>query len=310
MKAKRLTKLALSGVALAAVAATLGTSTYAWYVTNSTATASGVQGTANAGGAGNVLVAQASTADTKVNGHGAFVQNLTFDTTNYTSTTTASGLNPVSPATASVASDASPSTVSGVASITADTVWVDKDGLTVEGGSSIDFDIWVLSTSKTTVNLTYTISNTTATGDVKKQLAYANTGLPTNVSQGNSFAANIVDALRMSVVAEGASITNGTSTTTNIIYDVAASASATSSTYGSYTTGGSANEYLVAVLGEQVVKTGPTTVSQTTKNIPLTVVANAEAKLSFKIWLEGTDDQCFDSCAGQTFAINFSFTGA
>jgi hypothetical protein len=41
---KNLTKLALSGVALAAVAATLGTSTYAWYTANETVSATGISG--------------------------------------------------------------------------------------------------------------------------------------------------------------------------------------------------------------------------------------------------------------------------
>ncbi len=303
MKAKRLTKLALSGVALAAVAATLGTSTYAWYVTNATATASGVQGTAQAGGTGNVLVAQASTASTAVNGHGAFQQNITMDTGNFTSTTTASGLLPTTPATAS----GTYSTITAATSITSDTVWVDKDGKAQTSGNYITFDIWVLSTSKTTVNLSYTISNTTASTDVKNQLAYANTGLPTGVSQGDTFAVNMVDALRMAVTASAATISGAEDTFE--IYDVAASASATSSTYASYKTGGSANEYLTAVLGENCVTTGPSATSATTKVIPLTVTANTEAKLTFHIWLEGTDDQCFDSCNGQTFKIDFSFTG-
>jgi len=307
MKLKSLRKLALSGVALAAAATTLGTSTFAWYVTNATATATGVQGTAQAGGTGNVLVAQASTADSKVNGHGEFKQNIVFDTTNYTSTTTSAGLLPTTPVTAS----GTYSTVTAVTSIDSDTVWVDKEGVTQSAGNYVKFDIWLLSTSKTTVNLSYTISNTTVEGNVKKQLAYANTGLPTDVSQGDSFAVNIVDALRMSVTAEAASIVTGADTTaTNVIYDVAASASEKTATYASYTTGGSANGYLGAVLGAtEVITAGPTAVSQSTKVIPLKVTANVEAKLSFYIWLEGTDDQCFDSCNGQTFAIDFSFTG-
>lgn len=306
MKLKGLTKLALSGVALAAVAATLGTSTYAWYVTNATATASGVTGTAQAGGTGNVLVAQASTADSKVNGHGEFKQNIVFDSTNYTSTTTAAGLLPTTPVTAS----GTYSTTTPATSITSTTVWVDKEGTTQSSGNYVKFDIWLLSTSKTTVKMSYTISNTTASNAVKNQLAYANTGLPTDVSQGDSFAVNFIDALRMSVTADAAKIMVGEDEQTTAIYDVAASASATSSTYASYTTGGSANQYLGAVLGAtEVITTGPTAISQTTKEISLKVTANEEAKLTFYIWLEGTDDQCFDSCNGQSFGIDFSFTG-
>ena len=313
MKLKGLTKLALSGVALAAVAATLGTSTYAWYVTNATATASGVQGAANAGGAGNVLVAQASTATTSVNGHGAFKQNITMDSSNFgldgstTAASTTAGLNPATPGTAALATDAAKDTYANA--ITASTQitsakWLDKDGAEQGAGNYIKFDIWLLSTSKTTVNMSYTISNTTAAGNVKKQLAYANTGLPTGVSQGDAFAVDIVDALKMAVVPTGASLATTVSTG---LFDVAGSASDKSATYGSFVTGGSANDYLEAVLGEKVITAGVTGVSQSV--IPLTVVANEEAKLTFYVWLEGTDLQCFDSCGNQTFTIDFTFAG-
>ena len=316
MKLKGLTKLALSGVALAAVAATLGTSTYAWYVTNSTATASGVQGAANAGGAGNVLVAQATSAtgSLAVNGHGAFKQNITMDSSNFgldgstTAATTTAGLNPATPGTAVLPTTATdPSDYANAitsSSQIGSAVWVDKDGVEQASGNYIKFDIWLLSTSKTSISMSYTISNTTAATDVKKQLAYANDGLPTGVKQSDTFAVNIVDALRMAVVPTGASLASTVSTG---LFDVAGSASATSTTYGSFVSGGSANDYLVAVLGEEVVRDGVTGVSQ--NSINLTVVANEEAKLSFYVWLEGTDAQCFDSCGNQTFKIDFTFAG-
>lgn len=315
MKLKGLTKLALSGVALAAVAATLGTSTYAWYVTNATATASGVQGAANAGGAGNVLVAQATTAtgSLAVNGHGAFKQNITMDSSNFgldgtaTAATTLAGLNPATPGTAALASGANPSTYANAISNSSQiesAVWVDKDGAAQTSGNYIKFDIWLLSTSKTTVNLSYTISNTTEASAVKPQLAYANDGLPTGKKQGDTFAVNIVDALRMAIVPSGASLPSTASTG---LFDVAASASANTATYGSFVSGGAANDYLTAVLGENVVTNGVTGVSS--NSIALTVVANEEAKLSFYVWLEGTDDQCFDSCGNQTFTIDFTFAG-
>ena len=61
MKFKGLTKLAMSGVALAAVAATLGTSTYAWYVTNSTATASNIIANTQATSSSNLLISKDGT---------------------------------------------------------------------------------------------------------------------------------------------------------------------------------------------------------------------------------------------------------
>jgi len=58
MKIKRFTKLALAGVGLAATAATLTTSTYAWYVTNSEVTATGVSGQVASAGAGSLYISK------------------------------------------------------------------------------------------------------------------------------------------------------------------------------------------------------------------------------------------------------------
>jgi len=332
MKLRGLTKLALSGVALAAVAATLGTSTYAWYVTNSKATASGVQGHAKAGGLGNVLVAEASTASGAVAGHGAFVQDLVFSSANVTfdgstattSTAAAAGLLPTTPVTAALASGAALSTLVTDTEIDGSTVWVGNKGATMTTNKYITFDLWVLSTDAEDVTMTYTISNTTATDDVVKQLAYNNTGIPTGASEGQEFAVNIVDALKMSMSVSDAVIGASDSTQTSQIYDVAAAASTTSTTYTGFKSGGKSNEYYAAVLADTDILGLSTTGSGanitatanelvagvSTKTTNLHVTKNTAAKLTFYIWLEGTDNQCFDSCSGQAFEIAFQFSTA
>lgn len=315
MKLKGLTKLALSGVALAAVAATLGTSTYAWYVTNSKATVEGVQGTAKAGGLGNVLVAQASTASGKVNGHGAFAQDITLNTGNITQTSTTAGLLPTLPVTG--INETTATTVTAASKITSATPWVDVDGKQMNSGSYVQFDVWVLSTDAETVNLSYTIENTTQKTLLVNQLAYAADGLPTGVNQGDTFNVNIVDALRMSITQTNYdSAYSGTELASSTILDVRGSA--TSNTFGSAAgtvestdfatpNSGTANSYYKAVLGAEkpIVEAATTALSQTTTAI--TVVPNLETKLSFYIWLEGSDAQCFDSCSGQSFAIHLAF---
>jgi hypothetical protein len=313
MKLKGLTKLALSGVALAAVAATLGTSTYAWYVTNSSATVDGIQGAAKAGGLGNVLVAENSS--TATSGHGDFVQELTLSSVNITTTTT--GANGLIPAHPIVGYDSTAITTSATAATAAeigagtDVTWVDEKGKAIESGKTafIEFDVWVLSTDATTVKFTYAIDNVTDSANLANQIAYAGTGLPTGVSEGDTFNVNILDALRMNVyqtnvtsgdVADGSLVRN--------IYDVAAAATTTANTSGNtYTSGGTANTYYTAVLGDSsdIIKTELTGV--TTKTTDITVKKNTPTKLNFKIWLEGTDNQCFDSCSGQEFEIVFTF---
>jgi len=55
MKKSRITKLALSGAAVAALAATFSTSTYAWYVSNKTANVEAVAGSTASSGAGSSI---------------------------------------------------------------------------------------------------------------------------------------------------------------------------------------------------------------------------------------------------------------
>lgn len=311
MKFKSLRKLALSGVALAAAATTLGTSTFAWYVTNSKATVEGVQGAAKAGGLGNVLVAQASTATGAVNGHGDFAQDITLNTGNITQTTTGSdGLLPTLPVL-SYDSDAITTEVSAATKLTSSTNWVDVAGKKMNANAFIQFDIWLLSTDATTVNFSFTVDNKTASTGLANQLAYANTGLPTGVSQGDTFNVNIVDALRMGFTQTNYDSANTASTASeaesSVILDVAAAATSVTNVYDGYVAGGTANSYYKAVLGSasDIVEAATTTVS--TKTTAITVAKNCETKLSFYIWLEGSDAQCFDSCSGQSFEFHFSF---
>ena len=60
---KNLVKLALSGAALAAVAATLGTSTYAWYTTNPTVSANNIVGASSDTGSSSIFISKDSEAD-------------------------------------------------------------------------------------------------------------------------------------------------------------------------------------------------------------------------------------------------------
>lgn len=319
MKFKSLRKLALSGVALAAAATTLGTSTFAWYVTNSTATASGVNAASTAGGLGNVLVAQLPT-DTETsqgsvsNGHGAFQRNITMENGSFNKVlTTTSGLTPVSPQVATTSGDTT--TYTAATTINSDTTWFSATGAADETDNFLQFDLWILSTSCTTITFQYTFTNTT-TGTFPTQLAYASTGAP--VAQGQTFSKNIEDALRMAYTqtdytssenAQGeVTYTAGTPKAT-VIMDVAGSAAKTATNAGDLdvVSGGNAHNYYQAVLGEAPVLATELTGSTTTQTI--TVVAGQETKLSFYIWLEGTDTDCFDSCSGQSFSLAFSFTG-
>jgi len=347
MKLKGLTKLALSGVALAAVAATLGTSTYAWYVTNSEAKVAGVIGTTKAGGLGNILVAQKA-SEGAVNGHGAFATSITLDSGNITATTGAKGLAPVLPVASTytsadlklnaattgqsaAAANYSITTAAQTGLIDATTKWIDSKGVEVAMPAStatsgsipyIQFDVWVLNTASDSVYFEFDIQNTTSTANLVNQLAYAGTGLPNNTStavkQGETFNANIVDALRMAYTQTDYTTTDnttytGTTATSSTILDVASAAKTVTYADGisaaTFTTDGNANDYYNAVLGQNdaIVRTA-SGVNGSGKKQTITVVQNQETKLSFYIWLEGSDAQCFDSVSGQSFNISLTFT--
>lgn len=320
MKLKGLTKLALSGVALAAVAATLGTSTYAWYVTNSTATVGNINGTAQAGGTGSVLVAEKASSGGK-NGHGAWQKNIaSLNTNNYTSTTTAAGLVPATPVSA--VSNAGTSTLTSTPATKLDgtTKWVKANGndFTNAEIAYMEFDVWVLSTDATTLKFSFGLENTTASSAINKQIAYNGTDLPTGVSQGDSFAVNIVDALRVaytrydfdSTAATASSALPGTAASSSVFFDAAkATSSSTVAEGASFATAnsGDAHSYYHAVLGNNdvILETGPSINGTTAQE--LTVTKNQEIKLHFYVWLEGTDAQCFDSCNGQSFKLDLKF---
>lgn len=84
MKLKGITKLVLAGTALAATAATLTTSTYAWYVTNASVEAKGVSGSVASTSTGSLYIAKntvVSTADVP----GVYKTDITLDLANKTS---------------------------------------------------------------------------------------------------------------------------------------------------------------------------------------------------------------------------------
>ena len=174
----------------------------------------------------------------------------------------------------------------------------------------IQFDIWLLSTDATTVNFSFTVENNTASSALANQLAYANTGLPTGVSQGDTFNVNIVDALRMGFTQTDydSANTNASEAASSVIFDVASRATSVTNVYDGYAEGGNANNYYKAVLGSASdIVTAATSTASGSGAYAITVAKNCETKLSFYIWLEGSDAQCFDSCSGQSFEFHFSF---
>ena len=251
MKLKGLTKLVLAGTALAATAATLTTSTYAWYVTNNKVEATGVSGaTAGDSVAGSLLISQNSASTTPLNYTTKI--NLTSDvqatalvpqtkapkdSSNYYYVTTAStpqsgtkyytantSLTSFEEAT-SLTTFASNTVYYEASPITDGQVWVDKEGKKIDSPTTVKFSFWLKSSSTMDGVSVYTKFANTATDVVaaaKKQTFYAGTGLPTGMVKGDTFAVDAVYALRMEVEQQAYTITGATPDTYTLTADTTA----------------------------------------------------------------------------------------
>lgn len=277
---KKLTrKLFLSVAALAVCAATLVSTTFAWYVSNSEASVSEIHGsTAGTEVSGNLLVAKNDTTGGS-DAPGAFTQNLKLDFTG-------DALAPVTKGDSGK--------------------WLDKAGVENSlGANTMELKFWIMSTKEQTVNATYTITNTTAEANVKTQKAYTSTGAP--VTQNTEFAMDAINALRMQVVTTETTAQDKT-------LDVAATATIGTPTYTRFTApsdDSDANIYYYQLLGQVpqgcTENTGASPAAPTDTWTQVTLAADTPVMITITIWLEGTDKDCFDSCINQSFDLKFDF---
>jgi len=329
MKFKSLSKIAIAGAALAATAATLGTSTYAWYVSNDNVAMSGVTGaTAGTEVGANLVIASnlvTSTGDAPYNWGPSITLAQAADRSAYTQENSygkfvAEALNPQS------AEDITASTIA----------WKDADGAAATA-TFIEFKVWIKNSKAAVITPEFGLANTT-TGTLKTQTAYNPNGLPTKkagantaVQPNDSFTVDAVQALRMEIVKESETTYASTNKTTEI-FKVAEMAKNTELNAGyttdasKFATGGDANEYYKNMKGKTAYNTtGYSAADRTTgsgvslANVysgeksewgTFNVAADEAVKLSFRIWLEGADADCWDSCIAQTFAFNLKFTAA
>ena len=315
MKLKGLTKLALSGVALAAVAATLGTSTYAWYVSNSTATVSGLSGSTASASSGNLLVANLTQTDGAISETG--------DWSNAISTISlkqVTALNPVSKDTNAIKPASNP------------TGWHDKAKTAVELAKAYGyyaFGVW--STEKVKADITFGIENTTAAADFKFQTCYNSTGMGSANNKptvNEKFTSDFVKAIKFDLIVlplADATVTTMLATSPKGTYNAEsclnaglgdAYAGPTHAPSGKMISGGDAHAYYKAITGENVTSgvidggeagAGSDLASgKVTIDLPQVSSENVKYIVAIRYWLEGSDTDCFDSCNNQSFALNMS----
>lgn len=297
---KKLTrKLFLSVAALAVCAATLVSTTFAWYVSNQTATATGVTGaTAAIDGDGSVFISKDGES---------FLSSVSFTDADFQTGN----------AVGNVKGEFDPVTTTDGKAFT------DVAGTTAEG-KVLTVSLWLKSSKDLSVTPNLILKNTTT--ELPTQTAYQDITKADvtegAVTAGNSFSVDAAQALRMAITSgegEGA---------TTVIYDVMSLAKSekTESGFTAYSIkGGVAEEnlatgtwgtestslsgahlYYAQVMGEVPTVVTPASATTSWANIALT--ADTATKLTFTFWLEGADISCYDSCAGQTFQFDFDFS--
>lgn len=284
---KKLTrKLFLSVAALACCAATLVSTTFAWYVNNPTAYAKGATGsTANVDTSGSLSISKTGAANTW------FKEISLTDVTG--------SLNPVHSTDGLAFTSLAETPVEG------------RIGSTVTNTTDqITITLYLKADAAGTVDLDLETVNATLAANYKSQVAY-NENAPVTV--GQPFMKDAADAMYIS-----RTVYNGADYATKVGTTAINTLKAESDTYSNtaaaasevtLATGGDANAYYEAVKEETLTddaKTAPTTGAMA----PIALEANAPVKVVYKIWLEGADTDCFNACTNQnfTFELTYNYT--
>ena len=299
MKKSRIAKLALMGASITALAATLTTSTYAWYVSNREANVAKTEAsTGSANADSSVLLSWSSGAN--------FGKEINFTDSPNHPVLTSLAFQPVHEYEGSFY---------GVAADYYSRATTASTNLT----HYLQFTLYAKTESADGVDVTvnFTINNKTTVSSDLNQIAMvpAAKGAPTGIAQGSPFYKDCIDAMYIrqsypttdSTTTETLAATTllGTSTLTN-----GKAADGNAHTYykevqGWYdaTLNDNAGGYTHNLWAEEdpAVTTSLTAFSQ----IHLTTTALA---ITYTIWLDGGDTDCFNSCANQTidFAIKYT----
>lgn len=372
---KGLKKLILSGAALAAVAATGATSTYAWYTTNTNVSANNIQGQASAGGDSSIFIS----SDTKSWSQSVdmiavdsyyLTKDKAIDTTKknngtyYTRSGAGTDQDPyvyaptTSSSTATLGQLFEKASASegysinqlfpvefnntdkkfyelGTYNKSTSTYTASTTAKSYGDGAYLQFNLY-FKTSKTDVLPTLYIKsiNVQNTADpIAADNLLANSDGTGKAEVGvdrtkDTYAVDIVNALAMTITSNSATkVTTGNNVTADLdakAFDFAAINTATPASSVNVDAEDGTNyalNYYNQVMGTNVATTdsrqtltalaaagasGKTALSL--GKLPGGGAADDYITVNFKVFLNGWDALCFDSCKGQGFKINMSFT--
>ena len=306
-------KLIMSAAALAACAATLTSTTYAWYTSNTEVSAEKISGNSATSGSDLLLISSTFANNAPTNWNTTVTPTWTGD------------LNSLAPVTYSDGNLVSLSYDTGALQL-------------VESTNSIaQFDLYFKLSSTTDAKLY--VENLTITNDTGENLPikdilsgnYAALGLS---ATDTSYSVNMLRALKFDFeftpyTQSGETVTAGK--TIEKVYDpetLFTDAEMKDSLTGK--TGYNAHTYMNAVMSKDwtiaetytdgsIVKNGATG-STGTKDTAwslgdlltagTTATAKQYVKLTVKAYLDGSDLACFDACQGQSFSVSMKFTTA
>lgn len=283
---KKLTrKLVLSFAALAVCAATLVSTTFAWYVNNPTAYANGAKGsTANTDTTGSLSISKTGADNT-------WFKSISL------SDVTGSQLTPIHYNTGKFytlddgeGKGTTESPITPTVETTTATNW-------------ITITLYLKADAAGTVDLALTTKNTTTAANFKSQASLSETNAP--VAKGQSWYSDAVNAMYIErVIYTGASYATAGTAAINTLK--AESDTYTAATGVTITEGGNANAYyeeVKEVTLADAAKTAPTAAAMA----PISLTANTPVKVEYRIWLEGADSDCFNACTNQAFSFDLTY---
>lgn len=298
-KRSLITKLALSGVALAATAATLATSTYAWYTTNTSVDANGVTGSSASSGDASIFISK--------DGSTNWQQSISFTAEEFKNL----AMIPVQLSKTDGA--LYPLTSAGALSATAATTKVDY----------LEFSLF-FKTAATSKNVPLYLQSLTIKNTKDTLVEYDNllngqtstTDRPLGIDGTSAkYTKDIVNAISYTITSDISETTYGDKNTefTKLDGKTAYNPTKVSGWVSSIKENGSATDahaYYEAVSNKKLTSGQKT--EDATDGVANQLVAclnsdGTAAKVTFRFYLNGTDKDCFDACKGQTFTVDFKF---
>lgn len=312
---KNLTKLALSGAALAAVAATLGTSTYAWYTTNPTVSANNIIGASSDTGSSSIFISKDSTEKKTWSAKVEFAVSDFKKAKANTDPVEYEGFK----------SNLIPLQYAGTGTFTATKVDGGKtvaDSAAAHTTDVASVRLYFRSSKTETAQKVYlkdiNITNTTSKLPVYDNLLYgqdvkdsSNQTIDVGVAKTSAtYAVDFVNALSLAVY--NADATNGYDKAMSLKPLTARNNYSSPSTDAAQTINTStakAQEYFDAVMENDL--DGVKSVAGAYDKAAIATLPTdgvAYSTVDFFIYLDGASEWCYDACQGQTFTVNLTFT--